>query len=413
MTSKKGSTEGYKQYNTFIPKGVFKSVLSRHPERNNSDLCKIIRKTLDRCIKKECAEKEFHQSAGNCPTDRGIAKQVDLVIVIDTSGSMADEAMELSNAAEEAIEAATKSCDSNLCVKWFGIEDIWENTHFSQSYRGYLNGLGVTDNHLVGSVGTEDSFEDGAAAIIDLSNYFDWRSGADRVIFYLGDEGLAGGNPQNIIDVHARNSAISVAVNNGITVHTYLGTGKNHPATVSDYVKLAHNTGGQFFAAPARSLGGFVAVLESIICAHRNEKCKTIEEPKVVPCLSLCWGDGKYDHLETTDTEVLCITVSNPYANIALKNFTLSLWITDDCGHTVAILPNGSPSVQIKPEYMINFGNIVPCTPEETSCVSREVVFMSCGAKVGKYHVHVNYCFETCFTQINTHRAFELDLVAS
>jgi hypothetical protein len=36
-----------------------------------------------------------------------------------------------------------------------------------------------------------------------------------------------------------------------------------------------------------------------------SDKCQTVEEPKIVPCIRLKWGDGPQDHLETDDTEVL------------------------------------------------------------------------------------------------------------
>ncbi|MDH3603972.1 MAG: hypothetical protein OEU26_30565 [Candidatus Tectomicrobia bacterium] len=52
---------------------------------------------------------------------------VDLVIVIDTSASMEDEAVGLSQAAEAAIEAARASCPSDLHVEWFGCEGTWRN----------------------------------------------------------------------------------------------------------------------------------------------------------------------------------------------------------------------------------------------------------------------------------------------
>ncbi|MEO1559902.1 MAG: hypothetical protein AAFS12_09810, partial [Cyanobacteria bacterium J06632_19] len=62
--------------------------------------------------------------------DRNMSNQssntppVDLVIVIDTSPSMKDEAQALSQAAESAIKAAKSSCPSDLRVVWFGIEGV-------------------------------------------------------------------------------------------------------------------------------------------------------------------------------------------------------------------------------------------------------------------------------------------------
>jgi hypothetical protein len=144
--------------------------------------------------------------------------------------------------------------------------------------------------------------------------------------------------------------------------------------------------------------------------------CETIEKPKIVPCLHLRWGDGPNDHLETDDTEVLCITVCNPYSNLTLKNFTLQLIVTTASGGAVPNQADGTPSVIIKPSFMICFDDIPPCNPEQPnklSCVSREVVMINRGAVPGQYKVFVFYCFEACFTEAGGGSAFELELVSS
>jgi hypothetical protein len=147
------------------------------------------------------------------------------------------------------------------------------------------------------------------------------------------------------------------------------------------------------------------------------EGCRKVDEPKVVPCLHLRWGDGPQDHLETDDTEVLCITVCNPYSNVTLKDFTLQLIVTDADGTPVANQADGTPSVMIKPGFNICFGDIPPCTPQghnQQSCISREVVMINRGAVPGKYRVYVIYCFEACFTKLGAEpAAFELELVSS
>ena len=35
-----------------------------------------------------------------------------------------------------------------------------------------------------------------------------------------------------------------------------------------------------------------------LISGNCNKECQTVEEPKIVPCLRLRWGDGPQDHLE-------------------------------------------------------------------------------------------------------------------
>lgn len=148
-----------------------------------------------------------------------------------------------------------------------------------------------------------------------------------------------------------------------------------------------------------------------------SQRCQGIEEPQIEPCLHLRWGDGPQDHLETDDTEVLCITVCNPYFNVTLKNFTLQLLVIPPGGGAVPNQADGTPSVMIKPQFNICFDDIPPCSLEVASpksCVSREVVLINRGAIPGQYKVFVAYCFEACFTKfVTVPAAFVLDLVSS
>lgn len=146
-----------------------------------------------------------------------------------------------------------------------------------------------------------------------------------------------------------------------------------------------------------------------------KEGCKPVEIPKLVPCFHLRWGDGPQDHLETDDTEVLCLTVCNPYSNVALKNFTVQLVIAPAGGGPIPNQADGTPSVMIKPSFMICFDDVQPCNPQEprSSCVSREVVLINRGAVPGPYRIFIFYCFEACFTEVGAGAAFTLDLVSS
>ncbi|ETX05121.1 MAG: hypothetical protein ETSY2_24845, partial [Candidatus Entotheonella gemina] len=114
---------------------------------------------------------------------------VDLVIAIDTSMSMRDEAVGLSTAEEAAIEAATSSCPSDLQATWLGVEGTWDNTYFDRTIRDYL----MQECHVAeadirgrkrGTVKGGGAQEDGARTIEDLASYFNWRAGASRALFY-------------------------------------------------------------------------------------------------------------------------------------------------------------------------------------------------------------------------------------
>ena len=204
---------------------------------------------------------------------------VDLVIVIDTSPSMKDEAQALSEAAASAIAKAKSSCPTELRVVWLGIEGIWKGTNFDQTIRGYLTQkCKIAESKLRGrkrgELESAGAQEDAARAFEDISDYFDWREGAARAIFYLGDEALEGGGDKTEQkDIKAANLAIQKAQAAGITVHTYFGTSKSkHQESIKiEYARVATTTGGQSFT-DRDAIGGFSGVLEKIICGSRTAK---------------------------------------------------------------------------------------------------------------------------------------------
>jgi hypothetical protein len=368
---------------------------------------------VERQLRQECSERKFAiPSDRPCESGAGATTPVDLVVVIDTSGSMGDEATDLSLAAQAAIDAARQNCPSDLRVAWFGIERTWTGTNFSQTYRDYLTGLGVAPGDIVG---TPTDLEDGAAAILDLSDHYDWRPGARRAIFYLGDEALEGGDPQNAGDVAAADAAIAVAGAASVTVFTYAGTGVL-PASAAEYARVATSTGGQAFGHPIANVGGFAAVLEKIICLAGGSACRAAALPDVKPCFHLRWGDGPNDQLETDDIEVLCITACNPYSNVTIRDLTVVLTaMSTDTGDPVPNNPDGTPSVQVKPDRMICFGDIAPCDPkkpDEPSCVSREVVLINRGAREGGYVWRLGSCYSVEFA-LHVIDGFKLELVES
>ncbi|WP_437498217.1 vWA domain-containing protein [Sorangium sp. So ce1099] len=216
---------------------------------------------------------------------------VDLVVVIDTSFSMRDEAEALSQTITAAIEAAKTKCPSDLRVTYLGIEGTFKNTRFDNTVRKYLTQTAKVDaSSLRGRTienaarlkeeqkETFDPREDGARAIEDVANHFDWRPGASRSIFFLGDEALEGGvsvSGQDQEDIEAARRAIEAAKKTGTRVHMYLGTSKFssdarkheriYKEIQAEYARVAGETGGKpFTSVDAQS--GFQALLEEVIC---------------------------------------------------------------------------------------------------------------------------------------------------
>jgi hypothetical protein len=205
---------------------------------------------------------------------------VDLVVVIDSSVSMKDEAAALSAVVDVAVESAVTSCPSDLRVTYLGIEGVFKGTHFERTVRDYLTAAGVDEAALRGrkrgTVAEGGAQEDGARAIEDISLHFDWRADAARAVFFLGDEALEGGNQnaqQDQADIDAATRAISIAVQAGVSVYTYLGTSgvkaSVKQAIQAEYARVAQKTGGDAFTSQD-AISGFTELLKKIICGSKQ-----------------------------------------------------------------------------------------------------------------------------------------------
>ncbi|WP_437840580.1 hypothetical protein [Sorangium sp. So ce1153] len=222
---------------------------------------------------------------------------VDLVVVIDASGSMRDEADSLSKVVGSAIDSAKTKCPSNLRTTYLGIEGTFSKTVFTTTVRNYLTQTAKVDasrlkGRTAAQVSADASKEDAARVIEDISTHFDWRPGAVRNIFFLGDEPLEGGlsltpEGQDQEDIEAANRAIEVATQAGTRVHMYMGTGKYssdaakhervRKAIAGEYARVAGETSGQFFASQD-NLSSFQAMLEKVICGSKTDPRVTTTE---------------------------------------------------------------------------------------------------------------------------------------
>ena len=233
-------------------------------------------------FKQRKPEKMNDRSSSNIPN-------VDLVIVIDTSPSMKDEAQALNKAAQAAINTAKSSCPSNLKVTWLGIEGTWKETQFNRTVRNYLtNECKVSESSFRGrkrgELKSAGAQEDGARAIADLIDYFNWRESASKAILYLGDEALdGGGSKTERADIESANIAIAKAQTAGVKLYTYFGTSKSkhRQGIASEYARLATDTGGQAFT-DKDAIKGFSSILEKVICGSCTNGTDINIEPTTV-----------------------------------------------------------------------------------------------------------------------------------
>ncbi|MCG8330484.1 MAG: hypothetical protein MI974_22495 [Chitinophagales bacterium] len=328
---------------------------------------------------------------------------------------MKDKVSIINNSINNGLLAAARKCNAD--IRHIGLwvdgkepgsttsQHLGGNTGvFEASHQMYLETLGIESPFYHDEIDNINSFwqpyEKGAAAISDISKYFDWRPDACRSILYFSDTKLAGYGSINTDNDTAVNIAIEIANANGVSLFahrldptTYIGP-MNIEEVDEDYKKLCLSTGGYAELGGTASVRLYTRLIEKAICECKH-KCILVEKPEIKPCISISWGDTKCDGLESDDCQVFCIKVCNCYSNIAFKDFVIAqIQITDDEGNLVPILPNGHYSVEPVPLGPICFGDILPCVKGQSNCVYRQFMIKTSGAKLGSYQIHLTgICF--------------------
>lgn len=121
--------------------------------------------------------------------------------------------------------------------------------------------------------------------------------------------------------------------------------------------------------------------------------CEPLDIPRIEPWITISWGDSKCDCIESDDTEIMYLTVCNPYSNLTLSNVTIQqVLVVDGSGKPVPNLPNGNPCIQLIPVGPYFFDDIAPGT-----CVSRQFLLRLRGALGGKHRILLRgICFDAC-----------------
>lgn len=385
------------------------------PERSAAGgLCSRYRASLDNYLGFLCAQKvnEMTPDADNprCPCSRDpAASGVDLVVLVDSSGSMSGTWASLADAAAAAIDAAGAACGVEPRVEWLYVDPSDTGvgmkslpSPFDLSHEEYLVGVGASGPFAADHDGPLDQ-EQGAKAIVDLARHFDWREGACRAIFYLSDELLDSLSKTRADSRKAADAAIAAAQAAGVTLFThFVATGgasvdPSDTEVAGHYRDLAEKTGGQAHIGDGPSVELYTELLETAICRSCGEpSCTAAELPDLRPCIHVTWGDSDCDCIESDDHETLCITVCNCYSNVTFSNLEIQIAVVvDGDGSAVATLPDGTPSVQLLPVGPLCFGDVGPCRDGEETCVSRQLVLLNRGARAGKYRVWLaGICFD-------------------
>jgi hypothetical protein len=402
-----------------FPTGETQSVAKKLMSAKDS--CSSFQHLMDNYLAWKCSTKPMtmeETGEDHCPCSGADPSKsgVDLIVLVDASGSMHDAWELIGSAAAEAAASAISECNAKARVTYLyvdardsGVSPGLLTTVFTKSHEAYLQGIGYT-----GIFETEQdsppkyNSEQGTEAIIDLSRHFDWREGACRSILYVSDEVLSTSNQRNVAaSLAAMTNAVVAASAAHVTVFThFLGNGTvsfsdpNRPAYESHYSMLAAQTGGiakidTTITTPTEAT--YVELITQAICKGcGSPKCEEASIPKIEPCISIRWGDSDCDCMEGDDHEALCITVSNCYSNVTFNNLRIGyLIVVDASGNLAPNLPDGSPSSWIYPTGPICFGNVGPCVDGKPGTISREAVIINRGLPPGKWFVRVGMvCFD-------------------
>ena len=228
---------------------------------------------------------------------------VDLVFVMDTSGSMSDEAIALCGAIDQVV---MDLMDAGIVVNptILGITQRG-STNFPCLPDSVANRIGTS---VPGSPGESlNSSEDWGPATAVVADGFGWMPGALRVIVPISDEGAQNGNSCEDPgpDRDAIENAIQVAVMNDVVVSPIAGTGSNQ--CVIDLAQdLAAGTGGVSFLStqPDSDIADAIIALVLEACSQASD-CNMNGIPD--ECEPDSDGDGTIDDCETDANDLDCV----------------------------------------------------------------------------------------------------------
>jgi len=141
---------------------------------------------------------------------------IDMIFVLDTSGSLSDEANSLQDAIKNIQSSLSSNPNFNINFKVFSIYTISDYT------------CSICEGSVYELIpnSTINQYEDWGPAVYDLATkYTDWTPNAIKVIVPISDEGPEDGDPVDTADEEITKLAAQAAEDNNIYVIPVLGNG--------------------------------------------------------------------------------------------------------------------------------------------------------------------------------------------
>jgi len=150
---------------------------------------------------------------------------VDLIFILDTSGSMSDEASSLQSAIQNIESSLATNSSFNIKFKTLAISPVYDYT------------CNVCEGSVYETIpnSSVNQYEDWGPAVYDMATkYTGWDSGAIKVLVPISDEGPQDGDPVDSADEAIAQQAAKAAEDNNVYVIPVLGSGAD-----SEVEKLA------------------------------------------------------------------------------------------------------------------------------------------------------------------------------
>jgi len=171
---------------------------------------------------------------------------LDIVFIIDASGSMSDEASGISSAMYNVVKnLSIPNGTVYVNSRMMGIQGTWANTYFNESTASLVAPSGYTK--------VTNSSEDNAPAINDLIMCYPWAGAGAypgknyyKAIVTIGDEGTQNGSPVNTADWTAAYSANQMAKQNNVMIFSLLGNSPTSGAAAVFQALAVGGTGGGY-----------------------------------------------------------------------------------------------------------------------------------------------------------------------
>lgn len=219
---------------------------------------------LDDCINPQppFADCDKNQVPDQCP----VCPALDVVFIVDTSGSMSDELDALCTA-YAVMEQTLMDAGIPVTVELNALDTGWSCAPAQLITAAYPNEVNPPDSSgftLNGCGATEENWAPAVAVVASNRN---WMPDAVRVIVPISDEGPLCGDPVSKEDVKAMHYAAKIAALHSVVVSPIVGTGS--PPDVQDMAaQLAKTTFGmwQNTSDPNSELVQFVVAIAAKAC---------------------------------------------------------------------------------------------------------------------------------------------------